>query len=1743
MPTLSDLILGKTGSQPGPWDRLKDTWLHAAVNSPLGAEGLARAWFKHKGYNDQQINSAINSLNKDYSDKYAQAPVIQGVRPGHPLDYVSPDNIGRGAVTLLGSVLGGVDPTYAVGGVGKGAVQRIAHQAVTQAGASVVRQQVEKDTGQRQHIDARQVARDATMGAVFQGGAEALSGARNAFRGPDNINLSTDIVPYEKPTVNDDGSPKMGQFASPKDAAMHMRANGFTQASHDIVAHGDDSFSVVPKAPANITPEDFNEVPQSITPDDMVGDNPQAPATQEAPLAPDGFPGNGSVPPIDPQMLAKIMGNHDDLANLPTIGPEDMPEETSENVLQFPTPDPVADKPIVDNTGYEAHTPYVGTPQVPANDQPAADISDRYIDPDTRGFHKDLLAEIQRRAELARQNEQDFHDEAQLPFQIGDQFHTPKSAENGEDPWTVVSHYRDPKDPNRYGYRVSRGNGEEQQTMLVSDPKTDEKLRQYNPDWNRAKHVSQWQNLTNPVAHKVPKDDDFSPAREEITAQPGVNARRMAKMLGPQLYGDPTNMGEVSVKEVLQNSFDAIKEAMAKHGLEQGKIDINTNRDAREITMHDNGIGMAPETLGGKFLQIAGTGKEGDNASGGFGIAKMLFLYGNKNLHVKTMRDGKVSELHTTGEQLFDALEDPAHAPKIQVREPTDEDHADFPHGHGTKIKLTIPSHFKDPATGEDSAIDFPNWETHSLNHSPMFANIKVNWNHLPVRGVGSDFPTQDYNQFAHVQFGWGKADIYVSNDPTHKHGNNVHVLSNGLHQFSQKLGKTPGDPWSDPLPYRFYIDLHPKVKPEDAGYPFTFNRQGLTDTARKELHGVMDYIQKLYAHKVLGNSAKSFGSMFYIDPNNGEPSDPVDLKPDMPVTTDGFRGIQQGDEVAVKDGRMLVNGKELPAMTPEELKNSVPSHKELLVNPSLIDPTRIMVHDNSVVHDGMTDEQSLIEHMREKFPEEFDHLLGDSGQIFVQLRDMVAELDPSYHDLMNQAIGISFDPTYRGVSIRVPFSGSFVNPLAPRGDTPREMGAAILGTMIHELAHFKVRSHNADFPAEMQLIHAKLYGNEEFPKWFEQAVKDLAGYKEVIEYGRNLFDKEYVKARSDSFKDGVRDDRPEGNDEGPVDGVSRAGDAGPSAEGIPEGAAQEYPSIEPRDTPRKGPGSRSKDPVLRKLADVLEQGRPLRQANSEAISKQRGERIRAAYAARAQKGGREGLYAELAALKGEMSKARIQPIAHHFTPEEIDHIFDIVKNNPKLAGYDSINAQKALDKLFGEKHGELPTEGELKLLQKALPHSVIRALMNDESGSAATDWLSKYANPVAEIAGIPRALKTIGDFGVAFRQAVPLIGTKAYWKSIPEIFKGVSSEKMYQQGWETITSDPDYYWMQVGKVAFSHLEGHNLSEREEFAPSKLAEKFPLVRRSERGFTGYLNMIRYHTFKRLLQAARDLGVDPTSDTDYVKAIGDYTNTMTGRGSLGKTGDRAAPFLASMFFSPRLAASRIKLFYPPFYIKLPRQLQVEAMKSFLAYATYMGVVLGIAAGLGAAVELDPKSTNFARITTRDTHFDPTGGFQPYVRTFWQFVTGEKKNDSGEIQKLGSGFGQPTRLDLVTNFVEGKASPNAAFVMDLMRGSDFKHPRSITGEVNTFDQHGKDDWYKNPAANLAVPMGVEAFLEANSEYGPKSPIPYAAAMAETFGIGANTYEPRVKKNRSSSKNEFEGGFSKDDFKSDFGKDQFQ
>jgi hypothetical protein len=174
-------------------------------------------------------------------------------------------------------------------------------------------------------------------------------------------------------------------------------------------------------------------------------------------------------------------------------------------------------------------------------------------------------------------------------------------------------------------------------------------------------------------------------------------------------------------------------------------------------------------------------------------------------------------------------------------------------------------------------------------------------------------------------------------------------------------------------------------------------------------------------------------------------------------------------------------------------------------------------------------------------------------GDTFHLLRDALLSVDSTYADMATQAFGVSIDNEYYGVSIMVPFKGMFINPATTdlRG-TPAQVAVSMIGTMVHEMAHYRVRNHGGEFASEMQKIMTLLDTHPSFD--LQQTKKDLtkvvADSDDIFQFLNKEFRSGNLKPRGNRFQDASYQQIGDEGASEPMEGERAAGQGGP---GVPE--------------------------------------------------------------------------------------------------------------------------------------------------------------------------------------------------------------------------------------------------------------------------------------------------------------------------------------------------------------------------------------------------------------------------------------------------------------------------------------------------------------------------------------------------------------------------------------------------------------
>jgi len=364
-----------------------------------------------------------------------------------------------------------------------------------------------------------------------------------------------------------------------------------------------------------------------------------------------------------------------------------------------------------------------------------------------------------------------------------------------------------------------------------------------------------------------------------------------------------------------------------------------------------------------------------------------------------------------------------------------------------------------------------------------------------------------------------------------------------------------------------------------------------------------------------------------------------------------------------------------------------------------------------------------------------------------------------------------------------------------------------------------------------------------------------------------------------------------------------------------------------------------------------------------------------------------------------------------------------------------------------------------------------------------------------------PRGLMATWDLSAPFRQGLPMIHTKQWWTSWKPMLQSLGSEGAYNQIMAEIKARPEFtrpFDPITGKFGKSQAEeagirltdvNDKITGREENTIGGAIEKYvPGVRRTNRAYTAYLNSLRADSFKAILESAKDMGLHPLKDLPLTKAIGDYINTATGRGDLGRF-EQSAKVMADIFFAPRLMASRFQMLNPATYIMAPPLVRKQYLKSALATTSAWAGMAGLASMAGAAVSLDPDSADFGKIRIGDTRIDPAGGFQQYIVAGYRLLTGRTKT-SGKRYETGADFPAPTRGEIAQRFISNKLNPVASFAYDLAYASK-QRPTYVGDRM----------------VQMFVPMIIGDVIELAKENPALLPV---VIPATAVGMGSQTYK---------------------------------
>jgi hypothetical protein len=641
--------------------------------------------------------------------------------------------------------------------------------------------------------------------------------------------------------------------------------------------------------------------------------------------------------------------------------------------------------------------------------------------------------------------------------------------------------------------------------------------------------IRQYGEASTPATQEGPKfaEEEFGERQGKLKS----DEEQMLRIFSGSMYG--AGIQDVAVKELLQNAFDSVKEAVYKGVLKgPGKIDIILNDQDRTITVTDNGIGMTTQIVDDGFFTVGGTKKDvpPELRSGGYGIAKVAFMTSTAELSLDTVRDGVRNIV--------------AGATPVQIRNgdfviKTERASKDE---HGTTVVVKIPETYID-RNGKENNVYFiidPNYIT-PLKRS-LVGPVEVNFTGIDAFGdietqvlpIGKNFDDKKTPFLTKVNFDWGTADIYYGverknaeyGDDAPKH----EVLSSGVYQFNGTGGYSSAFNinLNEKIPYDIVVNIKPSVPASDPSYPFTPEREKFRESHKEDIAALTGYLAQI----ARGTEAEGLQDVFkdIISMPKvavGGVNKDVEGKLRKLFNKGGHKTAAKAfvapkeinvTKGLVKDtkGVVLVDTTKKSERAIEksfEADKAAPKMEQFM-NEMTQDPRQPIFHNNTNVN--------FIE-IGEKYgdPQAF---FAELGSLFVDMKEAIADGMYAYAKLKAPNLwftGISVDKGYGGVSILVPFKGNLINPFYTQFGEKTLSGVRerMLDTMIHELAHSDARSHGQPHNTEMIKIKLFLTDNGKYDIYRDKLLELLVKHESTFSAMKEAYDRSTTKNTAKSLE------------------------------------------------------------------------------------------------------------------------------------------------------------------------------------------------------------------------------------------------------------------------------------------------------------------------------------------------------------------------------------------------------------------------------------------------------------------------------------------------------------------------------------------------------------------------------------------------------------------------------------------------
>ena len=444
--------------------------------------------------------------------------------------------------------------------------------------------------------------------------------------------------------------------------------------------------------------------------------------------------------------------------------------------------------------------------------------------------------------------------------------------------------------------------------------------------------------------------------------------------------------------------------------------------------------------------------------------------------------------------------------------------------------------------------------------------------------------------------------------------------------------------------------------------------------------------------------------------------------------------------------------------------------------------------------------------------------------------------------------------------------------------------------------------------------------------------------------------------------------------------------------------------------------------------------------------------------------------------------KAKFAVPVTKYTGKEMRELLDPIYKAAE-GTFEAKEAARALKLLLTT--GELPEPRHFIQFAKAYGRTTANALRS------LTHQPLSSREKLLDLLNLPRAVLASGDLSGTFRQGLILALTHPtkFPLAFARQLKAFASEKLALDMDDVLRSHKLYQEAVSDGVEFTALrKGAQMVAKEEPFSSNIAQALPFIRKSERAFTTFLNEMRMGAYESSFAAMTAQGATKAER----KIMGEFINLAGGRGKLPANLDKYAPIFNTVLFSAKYQMSTLQL---------PRQIgrmllsdnpymRKEAAKALVTFVGGGAALVSLLNATGKGkTSIDPRSGDFGKIVIGDTRLDIWRGYIQYVRFAAQLLTGERKSANGNINK-------EDRFNIAFRFLQGKASPAAGLMVDLLKGESYMGEplfKETTGFIKT-------------ARDRLLPLAVQDTIDAMEQYGTNG---LWAGLPAATGIGVLTY----------------------------------